>query len=63
MDDNRIVDLYWQRKEKAISETALKYGKYLNCISYKVLMNQGNEKEIEIPFLSFTEESITRWDC
>lgn len=25
MEDNRIVDLYWQRDESAISETAVKY--------------------------------------
>ncbi len=39
MDDNQIVDLYWQRNETAISETASKYGKYLHSISYQILSN------------------------
>ena len=26
MDDNRIIDLFFERSEKAISELALKYG-------------------------------------
>ena len=34
MEDNRIVDLYWQRNERAINETATKYGKYLHSISF-----------------------------
>ena len=28
MDDKGIIDLYFDRSEKAISETAVKYGKY-----------------------------------
>lgn len=27
MDDNKIVELYWERREEAIKETALKYGR------------------------------------
>ena len=45
MEDNRIVDLYWQRNESAISETAAKYGKYLNSISYQILLNAEDAEE------------------
>ena len=45
MEDNRIVDLYWQRDESAISETAVKYGKYLNSISYQILLNAEDAEE------------------
>lgn len=45
MEDNRIVDLYWQRNESAINETASKYGKYLHSISYHILLNDEDAKE------------------
>ena len=45
MDDNHIVDLYWQRNESAISETATKYGKYLHSISYQILLNNEDAEE------------------
>ena len=28
MDDTQIIDLYWQRSERAIAETDAKYGAY-----------------------------------
>ena len=31
MEDNQIIELYWNRNEKAISETDKKYGKYFFC--------------------------------
>ena len=45
MDDKRIVDLYWQRSEDAISETASKYGKYLYSIAYQILSNTQDAEE------------------
>ena len=45
MEDNLIVDLYWQRNEHAISETAAKYGKYLHSISYQILQNAEDAEE------------------
>jgi len=45
MEDNRIVDLYWQRDEKAILETAAKYGNYLHSISYQILLNAEDAEE------------------
>lgn len=37
LDDGRIVELYWERDEKAIEETDFKYGKYLFTVVYNVL--------------------------
>ena len=45
MDDARIVELYWERNENAISETANKYGSYLNSISYNILVNSEDAQE------------------
>ncbi len=45
MDDNSIVDLYWQRSEKAISETHKKYGSYCFSIAYNVLANNEDAEE------------------
>lgn len=39
MDDKHIVELYWERNEQAISETAQKYGNYLNSISFNIVSN------------------------
>ena len=45
MEDQRIVDLYWQRDESAIAETAAKYGTYLHSISYHILLNDQDAEE------------------
>ena len=45
MDDKSIVDLYWERKENAITETDKKYGSYLNRISYNILSNSEDARE------------------
>ena len=37
MDDEKIVELYWERNEKAIEETDFKYKKYLFYIANNVL--------------------------
>ena len=45
MDDKNIVDLYWQRSEKAIVETDTKYGGYCFSIAYNVLANNEDAEE------------------
>ena len=45
LDDERIVALYWQREEKAITETDRKYGKYLYTIAYNILHNDPDSEE------------------
>ena len=37
MTDDKIVELYWDRNEKAIEETDFKYKKYLLSIAYNVV--------------------------
>lgn len=45
MDDKQIVDLYWERKECAIDETAAKYGSYCHSIAGNILHNQSDAEE------------------
>jgi RNA polymerase sigma-70 factor (ECF subfamily) len=45
MDDNEIVELYWERSENAIAETSKKYSKYCHYISYNILHNHEDAKE------------------
>lgn len=45
MDDNLIVELYWDRDERAIAETAAKYGKYCHMIAYNVLFDDLDAEE------------------
>jgi RNA polymerase sigma factor (sigma-70 family) len=45
MDDNKILDLYWERSEAAITETASKYSKYCHYISYNILHNDKDADE------------------
>ncbi len=48
MDDQQIVDLYWNRSECAISETAKKYGKYCHYIAYNILHNREDSEESKL---------------
>lgn len=45
MEDTEIIALYWDRDERAISETAEKYGSYCHSISYRLLQNTEDAKE------------------
>lgn len=45
MEDSRIVELYWERSERAISETSDKYGKYCYAIAYHILADPGDADE------------------
>ena len=45
MDDERIIELYWQRNENAISETKTKYGNFCYAIAYRVLQNNEDAEE------------------
>jgi len=45
MDDKAILDLYWARSEKAISETDTKYGAYCFCIANNILNNREDSEE------------------
>lgn len=45
MEDTEIVKLYWARSEKAISETAKKYGRYCFYIANNILCNCEDSEE------------------
>lgn len=45
MDDSRIVALYWSRDERAISETAVKYGAYCQQLAMNILENLQDAEE------------------
>jgi len=45
MDDKQIINLYIERSENAISETAGKYGKYCHQIAYNILYNTEDSEE------------------
>ena len=45
MDDIQIIELYHERSETAISETAKKYGKYCYTIAYHILYNEQDSEE------------------
>ena len=45
MTDEKIVDLYWQRDESAVSETQVKYGRYLTKIAYNILTDMQDSLE------------------
>ena len=45
MEDSRIVDLYWQRDESAISESDRKYGRMLNVLSFSLLSSREDAEE------------------
>ena len=45
MDDGKIVDLYWARDEKAITESQRKYGRMLSSLSYSLLSSYEDAEE------------------
>ena len=45
MDDRQIIELYNERSEAAMSETADKYGKHCHYIAYNILYNDQDSEE------------------
>ncbi|MBQ7124362.1 MAG: sigma-70 family RNA polymerase sigma factor [Oscillospiraceae bacterium] len=45
MDDLKIIELFFDRKEYAIAETERKYGCYLSKIAYNILFDTEDSKE------------------
>lgn len=45
MEDSAIVDLYWQRSDMAIPETAHKYGSYCHTIAYNISASNEDAEE------------------
>ncbi|HCF50233.1 MAG TPA: RNA polymerase subunit sigma-70 [Syntrophomonas sp.] len=45
MNDEQIIELYWQRNEKAIQATKTKYGSYCHTIAYNILGHREDANE------------------
>lgn len=45
MTETEILNLYWQRSEKAIEESEMKFGKYCFAIAFGILSNAGDADE------------------
>lgn len=56
MQDEMIVDLYWQRNETAINETENKYGNYLFRIARNILLDREDSME------SVNDTYLKAWD-
>ena len=46
MEDEKIVALYFDRDESAISETKKKYGTYLTTVAYNILRSNEDSEEV-----------------
>ena len=57
MEDHEIINLYWERKENAISATAKKYGKYCHAISYNILHCKEDAEAVSYTHLRAHETS------
>lgn len=45
MDDNRIIQLYWDRNNQAIQATSEKYGRYCRAIARNILGSEEDAQE------------------
>lgn len=57
MEDRHIVDLYWARSERAITETMSKYGSYCYRIAFNILSNHEDAEE------SVNDTYLAAWNC
>lgn len=46
LDDKHIVELYWERSERAILETDRAYGRYFLYIAYQILRDDQDSEEV-----------------
>ena len=56
MEDNQIINLYFDRSEQAIRETDTKYGVYCYSIAYNILTNQEDAEE------SVSDTYLSAWN-
>lgn len=45
MEDGKIIQLYLNRSEQAISETSEKYGRYCHYVAFSILRDDGDSEE------------------
>ena len=56
-DDQKIIELYCNRSENAIAETAAKYGRYCNSIAYGILGSREDAQEC------VSDTYLTAWNA
>ena len=56
MNDDQIIQLYFDRSEQAIQETDAKYGGYCYSIAYNILTNPEDAEE------SVSDTYLTAWN-
>lgn len=57
MEDKEIVRLFWDRNERAIKETSVKYGGYCYQIAFNILLNKEDADE------SVNDTWLKTWEC
>ena len=57
MTDDKIVDLFFERSEKAIEETDKAYGRYFHYIAFGVLKDDEDAKEV------VNDTYLKAWNC
>lgn len=58
MDDNRIIELYFERDERAIEETRSSYGRLIYSVAYNILESAPDSEECENDTYLRTWENI-----
>ena len=62
MDDNGIIQLYWDRNDQAISATSEKYGHYCKAIAKNILNNEEDAEEcVNDTYLSAWNSMPMHW--
>ena len=62
MNDSDIIQLYWDRNDRAISETSDKYGRYCKAIAKNILENEQDAEEcVNDTYLSAWNAMPTHW--
>ena len=62
MDDNGIIQLYWDRNDQAIKATSEKYGPYCKVIAKNILNNEEDAEEcVNDTYLNAWNSMPTHW--
>ena len=62
MDDNGIIQLYWDRNDQAISATSEKYGHYCKAVAKNILNNEEDSEEcVNDTYLNAWNSMPTHW--
>ena len=62
MEDLQIIDLYFERNETAIAETASKYGHFCHNIALNILSIDVDAEEcVNDTYLQAWNRSLTSW--